>query len=94
MSKLRGDYNVPGTSLLVTFDHRRDDYQKGHGLHCHVKKPDSPDRIASISLETFSVMAGSLPGGKEERILWDWIQSNASMLIADAEYWRDNGAYW
>lgn len=93
MSKLRGEYDVPGTSFSITFDHRRDDYQRGHGLHCHVNQ-GSRDRIASISLETLSLMSGSLPGGKEERILWDWIKSNASMLRADAEYWRDNGSVW
>ena len=94
MSKMRGDYDVPRTSLSITFDHRKDDYYGGHGLHCHVLQGGSDNRIASISLETFSVMAGSLPGGKEERILWDWIRSNASMLIEDAKYWRDNGSTW
>lgn len=89
---MRGDYNVPGTSLSIEFDHRKDDYYGAHGLHCHVV--EGRTRIASINLETLTLMAGSLPGGKEERKLWEWINDNASMLREDAEYWRDNGSVW
>ncbi len=89
---MRGDYDIPGTSLKIEFDHNRDDYYRGHGLHCHVV--EGRTRIASINLETLTVMAGSLPGGKEERVAMEWIRDNASMLRADAEYWRDNGSTW
>jgi len=88
---MRGDYNIPETSLSIEFDHNRDDYQRGHGLHCHVK--EGRYRIASVSLESFSIMEGSLDG-KEGRKAMEWIRDNASTLRSDAEYWRDNGAVW
>ena len=89
--KSRGDYDVPGTSLSITFDHARDQYYKGHGLHFHVE--DNNGRIASISAITFTKIKGGLPGGKEERALWKWIHENESMLHDDAEYWRENGTH-
>ena len=88
---MRGDYDIPRTSLSVEFDHRRDDYYRGHGLHCHVVSGRT--RIASVSLETFTVMEGSLDG-KDGRLAMKWIRDNASMLRSDAEYWRKNGSVW
>ena len=86
---MRGDYDIPGTGLKIKFDHARDDYHRGHGLHCHVVSGYT--RIASVSLETLTLMDGSLDG-KEGRLAMDWIRSNAYMLKSDAEYWRDNGS--
>ena len=74
---MRGDYNIPRTGLKTEFDHRRDDYFGAHGLHCHVA--NHIDRIASVNLETLSIMAGSLDG-KEGRLAMEWIRENASML--------------
>lgn len=88
---MRGDYNIPGTNLKITFDHNRDDYHGGHGLHCHVVSGYT--RIASVNLQTLSLTKGSLDG-KEGRLAMDWIRNNAYMLKSDAEYWRDNGAVW
>lgn len=88
---MRGDYSIPRTSLSIEFDHNRDDYHGGHGLHCHVVSGRT--RIASVSLETLSVMAGSLDG-KEGRLALQWIRDNAYTLRSDAEYWRDNGSVW
>ena len=88
---MRGDYNIPRTSLRVEFDHRKDNYHKGHGLHCHVVS--GRNRIASVSLESFTVMAGSLDG-KDGRLAMEWIRDNAYTLRGDAEYWRDNGSVW
>lgn len=88
---MRGDYNIPRTSLSIEFDHRRDDYYGGHGLHCHVVSGHT--RIASVSLETLTVTKGSLDG-KEGRLALQWIRDNAYTLRSDAEYWRDNGAVW
>ena len=88
---MRGDYDIPRTGLRIEFDHRKDDYHGGHGLHCHVR--NNRERIASVSLESLSVMAGSLDG-KEGRLAMEWIRDNASMLRSDAEYWRDNGSVW
>ena len=88
---MRGDYSIPRTSLSVEFDHRRDDYYGGHGLHCHVVSGRT--RIASVSLESLTIMKGSLDG-KDGRIAMDWIRDNVYMLRSDAEYWRDNGSVW
>ena len=88
---MRGDYNIPRTNLKIEFDNNRDDYYGGHGLHCHVV--DGRTRIASVSLETLSVMAGSL-NGKEGRLAMEWIRDNVYTLMSDAEYWRDNGSIW
>lgn len=88
---MRGDYDIPRTSLKVEFDHRKDDYHRGHGLHCHVVSGYT--RIASVNLETLTVMAGSLDG-KEGRLAMEWIRDNAYTLRQDAEYWRDNGSVW
>lgn len=88
---MRGDYDIPRTRLSIEFDHNRDDYYRGHGLHCHVVSGHT--RIASVNLETLSVMAGSLDG-KEGRLAMAWICDNANMLRSDAEYWRDNGSVW
>ena len=88
---MRGDYDIPRTSLKITFDHNRDDYHRGHGLHCHVVSGYT--RIASVHLGTFEVVAGSLDG-KEGRLAMEWIRDNAFTLRRDAEYWRDNGSVW
>ncbi len=88
---MRGDYDIPRTNLSIEFDHRKDDYYGAHGLHCHVV--EGRDRIASVNLHSFTVMAGSLDG-KDGRLAMEWIRDHASMLISDAEYWRDNGAIW
>ena len=88
---MRGDYDIPRTRLSIEFDHRRDDYHRGHGLHCHVVSGHT--RIASVNLETLSIMEGSLDG-KEGRLAMEWIRDNAYSLRSDAEYWRDNGAVW
>ena len=87
----RGNYEIPRTGLCTDFDHCRDDYYKGHGLHCHIKK--GRDRIASINLETLTPMAGSLDG-KEGRLAMEWIRANRSTLLEDAKYWRKNGSIW
>ena len=88
MSKQRGDYDIPNTSLKVEFDHCRDDYYRGHGLHCHVVSGYT--RIASVNLHSLSIMEGSLDG-KDGRRAMEWIRENAYTLISDAEYWRDEG---
>ena len=88
---MRGDYDIPRTSLKTTFDHNRDDYKGGHGLHCHVVSGYT--RIASVSLETLEVMAGSLDG-KEGRLAMEWIRENAYTLRSDAQYWAENGSVW
>lgn len=88
---MRGDYDIPRTSLKIEFDHRKDDYYGGHGLHCHVVSGRT--RIASINLETLTPMAGSL-SGKEGRLAMEWIRDNVDTLLADARYWRDNGSVW
>ena len=88
---MRGDYDIPRTGLKIEFDHNRDDYQGGHGLHCHVVFGRT--RIASVILESFIVKAGSLDG-KDGRLAMEWIRENAYTLRSDAEYWRDNGAVW
>lgn len=88
---MRGDYDIPNTSLKIEFDHRKDDYYGGHGLHCHVVSGRS--RIASVNLESLSLMAGSLDG-KDGRLAMEWIRDNAYTLRSDAEYWRDNGSIW
>ena len=86
---MRGDYDIPGTSLKTTFDHCRDDYFGSHGLHVHVK--NNLGRIASVNLHSLTIMDGSLDG-KEGRLAMGWIRDNSSMLTRDAEFWRDNGA--
>ena len=88
---MRGDYDIPRTSLRTDFDHNRDDYHGAHGLHCHVVS--GRDRIASVNLETLSLMAGSLDG-KEGRLAMQWICDNVYTLKEDAKYWRDYGAIW
>ena len=88
---MRGDYDIPRTNLKIEFDHRRDDYYSSHGLHCHVVS--GHNRIASVSLETLTLMAGSLDG-KDGRLAMEWIKDNFYTLKSDAEYWRDNGAVW
>ena len=88
---MRGDYKIPGTSLKVEFDHTRDDYRGGHGLHCHVAS--NYGRVASVSLETLTIKAGSLDG-RDGRIAMEWIRDNASTLRSDAEYWSENGSVW
>ena len=88
---MRGNHDIPQTSLRIEFDHNRDDYRGGHGLHCHVA--DRHGRIASINLETLTIMAGSL-NGKEGRKAMEWIRANIYTLREEAEYWSKNGAVW
>ena len=88
MSKLRGEYDIPDTSLKITFDHCRDDYYGAHGLHCHVVYGHT--RIASVNLHSLSIMDGALVG-KDGRKAMEWIRANSYTLISDAEYWRDHG---
>ena len=88
---MRGDYNIPRTNLKIEFDHNRDDYHGGHGLHCHVVSGYS--RIASVNLETLSLMAGSLDG-KDGRLAMEWIRDNQYTLKEDARYWAANGSIW
>ena len=76
---MRGDYDNPCTGLSIEFDHNRDDHHGGHGLRCHVK--EGRKRIASISLESLTLLAGSLEG-KEGRKVMEWVRENVSMLGA------------
>jgi hypothetical protein len=88
---MRGDHDIPRTGLSTEFDHNRDDYHRGHGLHCHVVSGRT--RIASVNLETLAVTSGSLDG-KEGRLAMEWIRNNVYTLKEDARYWAENGAIW